>query len=94
MSPLVHRHHDQPARLRLTPWGWIFTVAVPVLVIIALVDPTRGVLVALIVLIFVWALILAINFPSIRTMNSGDRGRRDYGREAAEEWERGHGPRG
>jgi hypothetical protein len=94
VSRLIRRHRDKPARLRLTPWGWIFTVAVPVLVIIALVDPARGVIVALIVLIFVWALIMAINFPSSRTMNSGDRGRRDYGREAAEEWERGHGPRG
>lgn len=46
-------HHR--SRWRLTPWGWILTVAVPVLVVLAIVDPSPGVIMGLIVAIFVWA---------------------------------------
>lgn len=92
--PRIHRH-DAARRWQLTPWGWILTVAVPVLIVLALVDPSRGVIAALIVVIVVWAGLLAASFPSSRARYSppGDQNR-DYGREAAEEWERGHGPRG
>jgi quinol-cytochrome oxidoreductase complex cytochrome b subunit len=93
-DPARRRQPRDPARRwHLTPWGWILTVAAPVLAIVAVVDPTRGVILALIAVIVVWAVLLAVSFPSTRAMNNRlDRGR-DYGRDAAEEWERGHGPR-
>jgi hypothetical protein len=94
MSRLIHSRRSDPARRwRLTPWGWILTIAVPVLAVLAVVDPSRGVIAALIAAIVAWAALLAASFPSSRTRYSGDRDK-DYGREAAEEWERGHGPRG
>ncbi len=94
MRPLPRIHRRDPTRRwRLTPWGWVLTVTVPVLVVLALVDPSRGVIGALIATIVVWAGLLAAGFPSSRARYSGDRDK-DYGREAAEEWERGHGPRG
>ena len=91
---IIHRTDRQtPARWRLTPWGWILTVTLPVLIVLALVDPSRGVIAALIAVILAWAVVLAASFPSSRGMNRLDRGRTDYGHDAAEEWERGHGPR-
>jgi hypothetical protein len=89
----LHRR-DPARRWRLTPWGWVLTVAVPVLVVLALIDPSRGIIVALIAVIVVWAALLAASYPSSQALNRNplDRGR-DYGHDAAEEWERGHGPR-
>jgi len=93
MSRLIRRHRDKPTRWRLTPWGWILTVAVPVLAIVAVVDPSRGVILALIATILIWAILLGASFPSSRSINTLDRGR-NYGSDVAEEWERRHGPRG
>jgi hypothetical protein len=50
------------------------------------------VIVALIAVIVVWAVLLAASLPSTRARYNADRST-DYGRDAAEEWERGHGPR-
>ena len=84
---------DPARRWQLTPWGWILTVVAPVLAVLAVIDPTPGLILALIAVIVVWAVLLAASFPSTRARYSADRGR-DYGRDATEEWERGHGPRG
>ncbi len=70
---------------RLTPWGWILTVAVPVLVVLAIVDPGRGVIIGLIVVAVVWAGLLAASFPSSRARRSYPD---DFGGEAAERYER------
>lgn len=80
-------------RLRLTPWGWILTVALFVLVILAIVAPSPGVIIGLIAVIFVWAGLLTSSFPSSQlTMRSRFPGQlgsdADFGKEAAERYER------
>lgn len=84
-------HHR--SRWRLTPWGWILTVAVPVLVVLAIVDPSPGVIMGLIVAIFVWAGLLASSFPSSRAnwTYRGNPRSTDFGRETAERYERERG---
>jgi hypothetical protein len=81
------------SRWRLTPWGWILTVALLVLVILAIVAPSPGVVIGLIAVIVVWAGLLASSFPSSQmTMRSrfpGEPGE-DLGAEAAERYEREH----
>jgi len=79
--------------LRLTPWGWILTVALVVLVVLAIVAPSPGVFVGLIAVIVVWAGLLGSTFPSSRGRYSARRGTEDYGREAADEYERKYGHR-
>ncbi len=82
-------HHR--SRWRLSPWGWILTAALLVLVILTIVDPSRGVIIGLIAVIIVWAGLLSASFPSSQmTMRSrfpGEPGR-DFGQEAAEKYER------
>jgi hypothetical protein len=83
----------RPSRLRLTPWGWILTVALVVLAILAIVDPGPGVIIGLIAVIFVWAGLLSSSFPSSQMMSrsrflGGTGG--DAGEEAAKRYEREH----
>lgn len=82
-------HHR--SRWRLTPWGWILTAALLVLVILVIVDPSRYVYIGLIAVIVVWAGLLNASFPSsqmtMRTRFPGESGR-DFGQEAAEQHER------
>lgn len=81
------------SRWRLTPWGWTLTAALPVLVILAFVDPSPGVIIGLIAVIVVWAALLSARLPSSqRTMRSrfpGEQGR-DFGQQAAQRYEREH----
>jgi hypothetical protein len=86
---------DHRSRWRLTLWGWILTVAVPVLVVLAIVDPSPGVIIGLIVVIFVWAGLLASSFPSSRASWTyrGNPQSTDFGRETAERYERERGYR-
>jgi hypothetical protein len=94
MTRLRRRQPRDPARRwHLTPWGWILTVLAPVLAIVAVLDPSRGVILALIAVIVAWAVLLAASFPSTRATNNRLARGQDYGRDAAEEWERSHGPR-
>jgi hypothetical protein len=84
---------DHRSRWRLTPWGWLLAVALLVLVILVIVDPSRYVYIGLIAVIVVWAALLSASFPSSQmTMRSrfpGEPGR-DFGEEAAERYEREH----
>jgi hypothetical protein len=68
-------------------------VALVVLVILAIVAPSRGVIIGLIAVIFVWAGLLSSSFPSSRmSMRSRfpQEPDRDLGREAADRYEREH----
>ncbi len=84
-------HHR--SRWRLSPWGWILTAALLVLVILTIVDPSRGVIIGLIAVIIVWAGLLSASFPSsqmaMRSRFPGETGT-DLGHEAAERYEREH----
>jgi hypothetical protein len=81
------------SRVRLTPWGWILSLALPVLVILAIVDPGPGVIIGLIAVIVVWAGLLSASFPSSQLMArsrfQGEAGS-DLGEEAARRYEREH----
>jgi hypothetical protein len=89
----VRRHHR--SRWRLSPWGLILTVALVVLVVFAIVDLSKYVVIGLIAVVFVWGVLLSSSFPSSRmTMTSRFPGAgEDLGREAAEEYERERGYR-
>lgn len=81
---------------RLTPWGWILTAALIVLVILAIAAPSTGVFLALALVILIWAGLLASSFPSTRsmynhTMYTASTGADDFGREAANRYDRERG---
>jgi uncharacterized membrane protein YhaH (DUF805 family) len=78
---------------RLSPWGWILSVALVVLVILVIVAPSPGVIIGLIAVIAIWAALLVSSFPSSQTAMRfpGDAGREDFGAEAAERYEREQG---
>lgn len=78
---------------RLTPWGWILTVALVVLIVLAIVAPSTGVFFGLAAVILVWAGLLASSYPSTRsmynhTMYTASTGASDFGQEAADRHER------
>ncbi len=81
--------------LRLTPIGWALTVALIVLVVLAIVSSSPAVFAALALVLMIWALLLGSNFPSIQGRGSSrmSLGEEDFGREAAEEYERKYGHR-
>lgn len=85
------RHH-RPA-LRLTPLGWVLGVAAVVLVVLTIVDPSPAVVVGLIVVILIWAVVLQSSFPfgAARGTSPADAGTTDFGRQAAEDYERKYG---
>ncbi len=90
----TRRHHR--SRWRLSPWGVILTVALVVLVVLAIFDSSKYVVIGLIAVVFVWGVLLSSSFPSSRmTMTSRFPGQagEDLGREAAEEYERDRGYR-
>lgn len=81
---------------RLSPWGWVLSVAVGVLVILAIAAPSTGVFLGLAVVILIWAGLLTSSYPSTRsiynhTMYTASAGAEDFGEEAAEKYEREHG---
>lgn len=82
-------------RLRLTPLGWALSVSAIVLVILAIVTASTPIIVALIVVILIWALVLQSWFPfgAPRATYYTDPETTDYGREAADEFERKYGHR-
>lgn len=82
-------------RLRLTPLGWVLSVAAITLVILAIVTASAPIIVALIVVILIWALVLQSRFPfgAPRGTYYTDPDTTDYGREAADEFERKYGHR-
>ncbi len=74
----------------------ILTVALVVLVLLAIFDSSKYVVIGLIAVVFVWGVLLSSSFPSSSmTMTSRFRGLagEDPGREAAEEYERERGCR-
>jgi hypothetical protein len=82
---------------RLSPWGWILTLALLVLVLLAIFAPSTGVFVGLAVVILIWAGLLSSSFPSTRsmynhTLYTASFGQEDFGEAAATEHEhdRGH----
>ena len=85
------RHRRRTWKLSL--WGWILLVAVVVLAILAVVTSSSGAVIGLIVVIAIWAALLASSFPSSQSAwrSPGDSGRQDFGEEAAERYEREHG---
>lgn len=90
------RRSPRPAsarRWRLTPWGWVLSVALVVLGAHALVVPSPAVITGLIVVVAVWAGLLASSFPSSRLfrMPLRDGAGSDLGGEAARKYEREHG---
>jgi hypothetical protein len=89
----VRRHHR--SSWRLSAWGVILTVALVVLIVLAIFDSSKYVVIGLIAVVFVWGVLLSSSFPSSRlTMTSRFPGTgEDLGREAAEEYERERGYR-
>jgi hypothetical protein len=71
-------------RWHLTPAGWALTVALLVFIVLAIVDPGRGVFAGLILVVIIWAVLLGMSFPSgrARGMYRGDVGRSDFGGDA------------
>lgn len=91
--PGFRRHHEH--RWQLTPLGWILALAFVVLVTLAIVDPSKGVYVGMIIIIAVAGLAVSMNFPSRRVggtyrgdIGDGGTGRKDFGREAVEDRDR------
>ncbi len=80
-------------RLRLTAAGWVITAALVALVVLTIVSPSPGVFAGLAVVLMIWALLLGSNYPSIVGRGESRRalGEEDFGREAAEEYERKYG---
>ena len=78
---------------RLTAWGWVLAVALVVLVVLTIVVPSTWVFVGLAAVIFLWAWLLTSSFASgqARGMPPWAVGRTDYGRDAAEQYERERG---
>ncbi len=84
----VRRHRD--AKWRLTPAGWIFAVAFLVLIILAIVAPSQGVYIALVIVIALMGVLLSSNLPSgqIRGTYRGDPRPIDFVDDAAQRHER------
>lgn len=91
MSMSDARAHHR-SRWRLSPVGVVLAVALVVLLLLAIFDSNKYVIIGLIVVVLLWAAVLSSSFPSMA-------GRRqlpgmpneDFGREAADEYEREHG---
>ncbi len=81
-------HHR--ARWRLTPLGLILAVVTVAMAILALVTNSTLFVIALIVVVFVWAAVLSSSYPSTRIGRFPGSGE-DVGREAAKQYEREHG---
>ncbi|HEY6523191.1 MAG TPA: hypothetical protein VIY10_05430 [Solirubrobacteraceae bacterium] len=79
----------------LTRAGWALGVALVVLVVLAIVDPSRGVYFALTFVVVAWAWALSQSFPSseLRGMSRGNPSDLDRGARALEEYDRKHGIR-
>jgi hypothetical protein len=80
---------------KLSPWAWILLVAAAGLAILSVVTSSSAAIGGLILVIAVWAALLASSFPSSQSAwrYPGDSGRQDFGAEAAERYEREHGSR-
>jgi len=76
----------------VTPAGWFLGVALIVLVVLAIVDPSKGVYFALTFVILGWAWALGQSFPSgeLRGMNRADPSDLDRGAQAEREYSRRH----
>ena len=79
-------------RFRLTPWGWMLTMALVVLVVLAIVASSPAVYVGLIAVIVIWAALLSSSYPSARrgAGRVSAEMRQDPGQEAAERYGREH----
>ncbi len=79
----------------LTRAGWALGVALVVLVVLAIVDPSRGAHFALTFVILAWAWALSQSFPSseLRGMSRGDPSDLDRGARTVDEYDRKHGIR-
>jgi preprotein translocase subunit SecF len=81
-------HHR--SRWRLTPLGLILAVVTVAMAVLALVTQSTLFVIALIVVIFIWAAVLSSSYPSTRIGRFPGSGE-DVGGEAAKEYEREHG---
>ena len=79
----------------VTLGGWILGIALVVLVVLAIVDPSKAVYVLLTFVILAWAWALGQSFPSseLRGMSRADPADLDRGARAEEEHDRRHGIR-
>lgn len=79
----------------ITRAGWLLGVALVVLVVLAIVDPSKGVYFALTFVILGWAWALGQSFPTsrLRGMSRGDLSDVDVGDQAERECNRRHGIR-
>ncbi len=75
--------------------GWVLAVALVVLVVLTIATPSTEVFVGLAAVILLWAFLLGSSFPSRQGvgMARSEAGEIDYGREAAEEYEKKWGHR-
>jgi hypothetical protein len=79
----------------VTPAGWVLGVALVVLVVLAIVAPSKGVYALLTFVIIAWAWALSQSFPSseLRGMSRADPADLDRGARTEQEYERRHGIR-
>ena len=79
----------------VTPAGWVLGVALVVLVILAIVDPSKGVYALLTFVIVGWAWALVQSFPSsrLRGMGRADPSDLDLGSQDVRDYDRRRGTR-
>ena len=79
----------------VTPAGWVLGVALVVLVILAIVDPSKGVYALLTFVIVGWAWALGQSFPSsrLRGMGRADPSDLDLGAQDVRDYDRRRGTR-
>jgi hypothetical protein len=77
----------------VTLGGWILGIALVVLVVLAIVDPSKAVYVLLTFVILAWAWALGQSFPSseLRGMGRADPADLDVGAQNLKEYDRTHG---
>jgi cation transport ATPase len=78
----------------VTPAGWFLGIALVVLVVLAVVDPSRGVYFALTFVVVAWAWALSQSVPSseLRGMSRADPSDLDRGGQAETEYNRTRHP--
>lgn len=86
---------NRHSTFKLTPVGWALAVSLVVLVALTIAAPSTGVFVGLAAVILLWALLLGSSFPTRQGVGVpySEAEKIDYGRQAAEEYERKYGHR-
>jgi hypothetical protein len=73
---------------RLSPLGWAMAVALVVLVVLGIVDPSAPVFIALAALLLFWGLLLTSRFPAGNATLNSTWGTDDLGKQAEEDYRR------